>query len=177
MLTEARFEGALHVECELPDDLRALRLPPLILQPIVENAVRHGFVAVDDRRVAISIRQDDKRAYIRVSDQGQGFPPEVLKKLEDPNDPTYTGLFTASAAAASSTPSPARAIPIRPRSANTRAGSASRTFTASTRPALSTCAIFSASFRGRATASPCACAVRTPCCPSAASASANCAAG
>ena len=93
MLTEARFEGALHVECELPDDLRALRLPPLILQPIVENAVRHGFVAVDDRRVAISIRQDDKRAYIRVSDQGHGFPPEVLKKLEDPNDPTYTGLF------------------------------------------------------------------------------------
>ena len=93
MLTEARFEGALHVECELPDDLRALRLPPLILQPVVENAVRHGFVAVDDRRVSISIRQDDKRAYIRVSDQGHGFPPEVLKKLEDPNDPTYTGLF------------------------------------------------------------------------------------
>ena len=93
MLTEARFEGALHIECELPDDLRALRLPPLILQPIVENAVRHGFVAVDDRRVAISIHQDDKRAYIRVSDQGHGFPPEVLKKLEDPNDPTYTGLF------------------------------------------------------------------------------------
>lgn len=47
MLTEARFEGALHIECELPDDLRALRLPPLILQPIVENAVRHGFVAVE----------------------------------------------------------------------------------------------------------------------------------
>mgnify|MGYP002703059209 CR=1 FL=1 len=77
----------------MPDDLRALRLPPLILQPVVENAVRHGFVAVDDRRVSISIRQDDKRAYIRVSDQGHGFPPEVLKKLEDPNDPTYTGLF------------------------------------------------------------------------------------
>lgn len=47
MLTEARFEGALHIECELPDNLRALRLPPLILQPIVENAVRHGFVAVE----------------------------------------------------------------------------------------------------------------------------------
>ncbi len=42
MLTEARFEGALHVHKELPDDLTALRLPPLILQPIVENAVRHG---------------------------------------------------------------------------------------------------------------------------------------
>lgn len=93
MLTEARFEGALHVECSLPDDLTALRLPPLILQPIVENAVRHGFAAVDDRRVALSIRQDEARAYIRVSDQGRGFPPEVLRKLEDPADPTYTGLF------------------------------------------------------------------------------------
>ena len=93
MLTEARFEGALHVTCELPDDLEALRLPPLILQPIVENAVRHGFVAVDDRRVSLVIRQDEERAYIRVSDQGRGFPPEVLRKLNDPNDPTYTGLF------------------------------------------------------------------------------------
>ena len=93
LLTEARFEGALHVERQLPDDLHALRLPPLILQPIVENAVRHGFVSVDDRRVSLSIRQDSERAYIRVSDQGHGFPPEVLRRLEDPNDPTYTGLF------------------------------------------------------------------------------------
>lgn len=93
MLTEARFEGALHVSCELPDDLHALRLPPLILQPIVENAVRHGFVAVDDRRVEIVIRQDGERAYIRVSDHGHGFPDEVLRKLDDPADPTYTGLF------------------------------------------------------------------------------------
>lgn len=93
MLTEARFEGALHVSCTLPDDLHALHLPPLILQPIVENAVRHGFVAVDDRRVEIEIRQDEERAYIRVSDQGHGFPDEVLRKLDDPADPTYTGLF------------------------------------------------------------------------------------
>ena len=93
MLTEARFEGALHIECELPEDLHALRLPPLILQPVVENAVRHGFRAADDRRVSLVIRQDDARAYIRVSDQGHGFPPDVLRKLNDPNDPTYTGLF------------------------------------------------------------------------------------
>lgn len=92
-LTEARFEDAVHVTRELPGDLTRLRLPPLILQPIVENAVRHGFVAVDDRRVHIQIHQDGERAYIRVSDQGRGFPQEVLAKLQDPDDPTYTGLF------------------------------------------------------------------------------------
>lgn len=92
-LTEARFEDAIHVTRELPDDLTRLRLPPLILQPIVENAVRHGGVAVDDRRVHIQIRQDRERAYIQVSDQGKGFPPQVLEKLQDPEDPAYTGLF------------------------------------------------------------------------------------
>ena len=92
-LTEARFEGAIHITRELPEDLTLLRLPPLILQPIVENAVRHGGVAVDDRRVHIQIRQDRERAYIQVSDQGKGFPAEVLAKLQDPDDPAYTGLF------------------------------------------------------------------------------------
>ena len=93
LLTEARFEDAIHVTRELPADLTRLKLPPLILQPIVENAVRHGGTAVDDRRVAIRIRQDAERAYISVADQGRGFPEEVLQKLQDPDDPTYTGLF------------------------------------------------------------------------------------
>lgn len=92
-LTAARFEDALHVTWDLPDDRTALRLPPLLLQPVVENAVRHGGVAVDDRRVHIQIRQDSGRAYVEVRDEGKGFPDEVLKKIQDPHDPTYTGLF------------------------------------------------------------------------------------
>ncbi len=92
-LTEARFENAVHVTWELPDDLTSLRLPPLILQPIVENAIRHGGVAVDDRRAHISVRQENGRATVTVSDEGKGFAPEVLEKLRDPNDPSYSGLF------------------------------------------------------------------------------------
>lgn len=92
-LTQVRFEGAIHVVRELPDDLTALRLPPLILQPIVENAVRHGGTQVDERHVRIQIQQDGERAYIRVSDKGHGFPPKVLQRLQDPQDPGYSGLF------------------------------------------------------------------------------------
>ncbi|MEM5781072.1 MAG: histidine kinase, partial [Lawsonibacter sp.] len=80
-LTEARFEGAIHITRELPDDLTALSLPPLILQPIVENAVRHGGTAVDERHVHIQIRQDQKHAFVQVSDRGRGFPSPVLEKL------------------------------------------------------------------------------------------------
>jgi len=92
-LTEARFQDAIHVTWDLPDVLPVLYLPPLILQPIVENAVRHGGTAVDERHVRISIRQEDGRANIRVSDRGHGFSEEILKRLQNPRDPGYTGLF------------------------------------------------------------------------------------
>lgn len=92
-LTEARFEDAIHVTREVPEDLTRLRLPPLILQPIVENAVRHGGTAVSERYVHIRITQDEERAYIRVADKGHGFPPQVLERLKDPGDAGYSGLF------------------------------------------------------------------------------------
>ena len=92
-LTKARFEDAIHVSWELPEDLTALQLPPLILQPIVENAIRHGGTTPDNRYVRIQITQDSHRAYIQVSDHGHGFPPQVLEKLRDPADPSYSGLF------------------------------------------------------------------------------------
>jgi two-component system sensor histidine kinase LytS len=92
-ITMARFENAVHVTWELPENQQALHLPPLILQPLVENAVRHGGTTVDNRWIHIQVTQNARRAYIRVSDKGHGFPPEVLKKLEDPNDPSYSGLF------------------------------------------------------------------------------------
>ena len=92
-LTEARFEGTVHVTRQLPEDLEQLRLPPLILQPLVENAIRHGGSSDGHRYVDIRIQQDQTRAHIRISDRGHGFPPEVLAKFRNPDDPSYTGLF------------------------------------------------------------------------------------
>jgi two-component system, LytTR family, sensor kinase len=41
-IERARFEERLRVLIDVPEDLRALRVPALILQPLVENAVKHG---------------------------------------------------------------------------------------------------------------------------------------
>ena len=92
-LTEARFEDAVHVSWSLPDSLEGVKLPPLILQPIVENAVRHGGRAVDDRRVHIKIERNNGRLTVSVSDEGKGFPTEILRRLDDPEDAGYSGLF------------------------------------------------------------------------------------
>lgn len=55
--------------------------------------MRHGGTAVDDRHIHILIRQENERADIRISDRGHGFPEEILKRLQNPRDPGYTGLF------------------------------------------------------------------------------------
>jgi LytS/YehU family sensor histidine kinase len=41
-IERARFEERLRVQIEVPTVLRNLRIPPLILQPLVENAIKHG---------------------------------------------------------------------------------------------------------------------------------------
>lgn len=41
-IEKARFEERLEIEIDVPPDLRPLRVPSLILQPLVENAVKHG---------------------------------------------------------------------------------------------------------------------------------------
>lgn len=92
-LVEARFEDAICVEWDLPEPLPVAYLPPLILQPIVENAVRHGGTSVDDQYVHIKIQQRGECVCIQVADHGHGFPPEILERLQDPRDPGYTGLF------------------------------------------------------------------------------------
>jgi two-component system LytT family sensor kinase len=41
-IERARFEERLRVKIEVPEQLRSLRVPPLIIQPLVENAIKHG---------------------------------------------------------------------------------------------------------------------------------------
>src|SRR5205814_2124307 len=41
-IERARFEQRLRVTIDVPAALRHIRLPPLVLQPVVENAVKHG---------------------------------------------------------------------------------------------------------------------------------------
>ncbi len=71
---QAQFEDRLFVEYDTPHTL--FRLPPLTLQPIVENAVKHGMDPdAEPLRIAIRTRSTDNGSEITVSDNGPGFEP------------------------------------------------------------------------------------------------------
>ncbi|MBE6997248.1 MAG: hypothetical protein E7427_03660 [Ruminococcaceae bacterium] len=69
---QVRFEGRLFVEFDTPCTL--FRIPPLTLQPIVENAVKHG-VSPDLAPLSLSVltRETGAGAEIIVEDTGPGF--------------------------------------------------------------------------------------------------------
>lgn len=57
-IEQARFGSRLEVEYEVEADLD-IQIPPLILQPLVENAIRHGLLSTFDQgKVLISVRQE-----------------------------------------------------------------------------------------------------------------------
>lgn len=80
-LEKGRFEDKLLVSYEVPDRMD-IQIPTLILQPIVENAVRYGIDREGKRIVEIQIREEETSFLVRIRDRGRGFPPEVLEKLE-----------------------------------------------------------------------------------------------
>ena len=71
---QARYEDMLFVEYDTP--FTQFRLPPLTLQPIVENAVKHGINPYSGPlRISIRTRHTDVGTEIIVEDTGPGFDP------------------------------------------------------------------------------------------------------
>jgi signal transduction histidine kinase len=73
---QAQYAKSLFVNYDTPHTL--FRIPPLTLQPIVENAVKHGRNP-DSGPLHISIRtrKTDNGSEITVSDDGRGFDPDI----------------------------------------------------------------------------------------------------
>ena len=75
-IERARFGDRLQAEVTFEPRALDVLVPSLILQPLLENAMKHGVSAADGRcRVALTARLHDNRIRIEVRDQGPGLDP------------------------------------------------------------------------------------------------------
>jgi two-component system LytT family sensor kinase len=86
-IEQIRFPDRLNVEIDVPDTLVTARVPVLILQPIVENAVKYG-VAKSKKPVTVRISayEEAGRLHIKVKDNGE------TAATEDESGSTGVGL-------------------------------------------------------------------------------------
>jgi two-component system sensor histidine kinase AlgZ len=72
-LERLRYGERLHATLDLEPGLEALQVPPLCLQPVVENAIVHGIAQHEEGgRLAVSVRREGEQLLLRVDDDGPG---------------------------------------------------------------------------------------------------------
>jgi Histidine kinase len=73
-LMQRRMGARLQVELDLPPELAAVAVPPLLLQPLVENAIQHGLEPhVAGGLLRVSARREGESLLLRVEDNGAGL--------------------------------------------------------------------------------------------------------
>lgn len=73
-IMEFRFGDRLKVEMHIDDDVRAALVPNLILQPLVENALKHGIDLIEGAgAVVVEAHRDEGNVVLTVRDNGPGL--------------------------------------------------------------------------------------------------------
>jgi signal transduction histidine kinase len=80
-LCELRFDAQFHYCVSVPDALRTRRMPALIVQPLIENALRHGMQPPRALTVNLRAYERDGSIVIEVEDDGRGISPECAEIL------------------------------------------------------------------------------------------------
>ena len=79
-----RFSKKLELEVKVQENLLSLKVPRILLQPIVENSIVHGLEGRETGgKVEISITRSNQHVYIQVSDDGIGIEEEKLRQINE----------------------------------------------------------------------------------------------
>ncbi|MFM9332263.1 ATP-binding protein [Paenibacillus mesotrionivorans] len=81
-IEQARFGSRLSVDIDMNMD-RDIFLPPLSLQPLVENAVKHGMTGRKLLNIHVRISREEDEVLLEVRDNGRGMPAGEMERLLD----------------------------------------------------------------------------------------------
>lgn len=83
-LMNIRLDDQIHVQIKVPDDLKENEIPKMILQPLVENAITHGYAGREQsEEIEITAEEKNGQTYVSVRDYGCGMDKEELTALNE----------------------------------------------------------------------------------------------
>ena len=92
-LQKLRYEDVFEDEYDLQEDLLDIKIPKLILQPLVENSLYHGVRLKGEKGIIkVSVYEKDQRVHIVVYDSGVGMNSEQIESLMNENNNKSFGL-------------------------------------------------------------------------------------
>ncbi|MYD44574.1 MAG: hypothetical protein F4W90_11895 [Gammaproteobacteria bacterium] len=75
---QIRLGERLHYDIQVQADLNEVELPPFIVQPLVENAIKHGIESASDAgQVLVDVHTEDATLRIQVTNSGNGISDEA----------------------------------------------------------------------------------------------------
>lgn len=81
-IEKVRFSDHLNYDIEIPDRLAKHPVPYMLLQPLVENAIRHGFgKGVESLNIKLRATRKDQYLILQVIDSGKGFDANLLNNF------------------------------------------------------------------------------------------------
>jgi len=82
IIQNVRYYNRIQLQIQVDDSLLGSRMPKLILQPIVENAIFHGFAELEDEGIiTVRAHRYDEGIQIEISDNGAGIDPATAEWL------------------------------------------------------------------------------------------------
>lgn len=82
VLEKARFMEKLHIIRDIDDDLLDYQVPVLTMQPLVENAVKHGITPkLGHGAVQIAVKREHGELHITIKDDGVGIPKDRINLI------------------------------------------------------------------------------------------------
>lgn len=84
-LQNMRYNHKIHFFIDIPDEMMSYRMPKLVFQPIVENAIQHGIFEKESKEGNIVIMgwQEEDVLVFTITDDGVGIPKEKMIHLLD----------------------------------------------------------------------------------------------
>ena len=78
-----RYSQRLTYEIILEDGLQHLKIPKLIIQPMIENALKYGFGIRETLHVIIEVKKQKDHLLLSCRDNGQGMDPKTLLAVQN----------------------------------------------------------------------------------------------